>query len=378
MIKIAHVQLLPMLSGVQKVSLDELARLDTSRYKSFLICKEEGELTEETTKINVENIYVSRFVRNISPVNDFLALIKLYLICKRHKFDVVHTHSSKTGVLGRIAAKLAGVPKIVHTVHGFAFPASKSKLEKLVFLMMERIGGYCSNIVICLHNDDAKIAINEVGVNPSKVKVVANGVDCKRYSPPCNENEKQFLRSKFGFPVDAKVFVMVGRLWKQKNPLCFINSALSFIASLNDKSNVKFVIVGDGELRYELERLVSENGADDFFSFLGWRKDVELILKASDFFVLPSLWEGMPLAILEAQSCGLPCIVSNIPGNCLLVDDYFDGVKFDLKNKDGLSSAIKYFYFNDVSEMKLNSRRKIVERFDVERRVSVMCSIYES
>ncbi|EBP7329261.1 glycosyltransferase family 4 protein, partial [Salmonella enterica] len=122
MIKIAHIQLLPLLSGVQRVCLDELIRLDENKFDKYLICKEEGPLTVEAKKYGIKCLVVRNLVREISLKNDLKALWSLWKIIKQYKFDIVHTHSSKTGVLGRVAAWLNRTNLIVHTVHGFSFP----------------------------------------------------------------------------------------------------------------------------------------------------------------------------------------------------------------------------------------------------------------
>lgn len=123
-IKIVHVQLLPLLSGVQRVSLQEFLLLNSDRYEKILICKEPGDLTKESEKVGVKCFYVPSLVRNISPFKDFKSFINLLSLFKYIKADIVHTHSAKTGVLGRIAAKLAGVPIVIHTVHGFSFEST--------------------------------------------------------------------------------------------------------------------------------------------------------------------------------------------------------------------------------------------------------------
>ncbi|ENZ0106610.1 glycosyltransferase family 4 protein, partial [Escherichia coli] len=162
-----------------------------------------------------------------------------------------------------------------------------------------------------------EICIKELYVDPMKISVIPNGVDLEKFAPAINKGD---LKEKIlGLKRNSFVFTMVGRLWPQKNPLYFAEAA-KYIIENNLIPDSVFVIVGDGELMNDLKyNYQTDMNLKKRLLLLGWRNDIPNILKASDVFVLPSLWEGMPLAILEAQSTGLPCIVSNINGNNCLV-----------------------------------------------------------
>ena len=146
----------PSLSGVQRVSLQEFERLG-SDYDVFLICKEPGPLSFEAEKLGVHVFYVNSLCREISIINDLKSLLAIYRIIKSNGFDIVHSHSSKTGLLGRLAAKLARVPLIIHTVHGFPFDGAKNSIFRFIYKVMEIIGGFCSDKIICLHQLDKDI-----------------------------------------------------------------------------------------------------------------------------------------------------------------------------------------------------------------------------
>ena len=374
--KIVHIQLLPLLTGVQRVSLDELTRLNRSDFTPYMICQQSGPMTEECENNNITCLYTPTLVREISPLKDIKAFWHLYRLFRKYKFDIVHTHSSKTGVIGRLAAKLAGVPMIVHTVHGYAFPAAKSKLEKNIFLAMEWLGTKCSDKIICLHDADKKIAEEALGAKSSQLIVLANGVNINKFNPPTIE-QKQDIRTKLDLPSDAIVIGMVGRLWQQKNPKLLLSAA---IAILKDRKNVHFVFAGDGELRAELEDKVNSFGLSSNIHFLGWRNDTESVLKAFDIFVLPSLWEGMPLAILEAQATGLPCIVSNIQGNTSLVTNDYNGFIFDFNIKKDLEIKIIELLSSNEKAIKLggNAYQEIKIKHNIIERVNRLEIMYKS
>ncbi|WP_305373319.1 glycosyltransferase family 4 protein [Photobacterium leiognathi] len=372
-IKIAHIQLLPLITGVQKVSLDELTRLDKNRYDNVLICQKPGPLTELCNLNGITCLYNDKLIRKISPINDLKAFWILYKLFKLHNFDIVHTHSSKTGVLGRLAAKLAGVPLIVHTVHGFAFPAAKNRFERNVFLFMEYIGTKCSHKIICLHEDDKNIAIKKLKAKDEQVSILANGVDINKFYPP-TINHKNYLRSKFGLPETAIVIGMIGRLWKQKNPEALLTAAFSI---LKLKKDVHFIFAGDGEYLSSMTQLVKEKDLQNNIHFLGWRDDSDEVLKTLDIFTLPSLWEGMPLAILEAQATGLPCIVSNIQGNNSIVNNE-NGALWDLNNPNMYVDLLLKFI--DDSSLRHQcgkvSLNNVLCSHNIDIRTSQLSSIY--
>ncbi|CAM3980321.1 hypothetical protein PMAG_a2853 [Pseudoalteromonas mariniglutinosa NCIMB 1770] len=362
--KIAHVQLLPLMTGVQRVSFEELIRLNSQSVDRYLIYKESGELTKYADSVGIKSIFIDSLVREISLVNDLKAFYKLYKLCKKEKFDVVHTHSSKTGVLGRIAAKLAGVPMVVHTVHGFSFPAAQSKFAKALYFVMEYMGSKFSDKVICLHQDDKDIAVNQLKTKESNVCVIANGVNIDKFSPSA-ENDKN----------NRKVIGMVGRLWPQKDPLTLAKAGVKLFSSRND-FEIRFI--GGGELEESLKEIIHEAQAQQHIKLLGWKDDIAEQLREFDVFVLPSLWEGMPLAILEAQSTKLPCVVSNIQGNNHLVKDQLDGLLFEAKDVDGLVQCLEKLLddpdFADL--LATNARNKIESSFDINDRTKKVCQLY--
>lgn len=374
MIKIVHIQLLPLLSGAQRVSLEELRRLPDDKYKKYLISSAEGPLTQEAKKYNIQCIIIPTLKREISPRNDFLSLLNLIKIIKKERFDIVHTHSSKPGVLGRIAAFLLRTPLIVHTVHGFSFPAARNKKEYLLYLTMERIGTFCGNTLICLHNNDKNIAIKKLYVKNKNILVLPNGVDTKLYTP-FEKNYKDKIRQNLNIDGNDIAIGMIGRLWEQKNPLLLLNAALEIIP---DNSNVKFYFVGDGEYFTLMKNIIKKNELEDKIFLLGWRSDTTIILNALDIFVLPSKWEGMPLAILEAQSTAIPCVVSNIQGNRDIIDNYKTGLLFKSNSQKELIKSLNFLIYNSSKreEIGKNAREYIIEKHLIDTRINELDKYY--
>lgn len=362
-IKILHVQLLPLLSGVQRVSLNEIMHLKRD-FDYSLVCANEGPLTDALNEINVPCYTIPEFCREISIVRDLKALLALFKLIRKEDFDVIHTHSSKTGVLGRIAAKFAGVRKVIHTVHGYAFPAATSKKTYFLYLFLEWFAKFFTDELIVLNEGDKNIAINRLGYSAEKVHIIPNGVDTDKFVP--NMTAKSSKKIKL---------IMVGRLWPQKDPKTLFRAIKKL---LDENVCVSVTYVGDGELMHELKNLASNYSEN--INFLGWKDNIAELLPQHNIFVLPSLWEGMPLAILEAMSCGLPCLVTNIPGNNDLVKNGYNGFLFEVADDEKLAFLIKQYYqYPDMlSQHAENARIYVQNHFTLNARNDSVSKVYKS
>lgn len=375
MIRIAHIQLLPLLSGVQRVCLDELQRLDPEKFERYLICSNPGPLTEAAEKAGIKCLYIKTLKREISVSDDLRALKDLISLFRKFKFDIVHTHSSKPGVLGRVAAFLCRVKLIIHTVHGFSFPIARNKIEYCLFYLMEKIGCMCGDLLICLHERDKNIAINKLGVNSDSIYILKNAVDSEKFRQ-LSQEQKIYLKKKFRLTENSIIIGMIGRLWPQKNPQTLLKAFKIFA---DKQTHVHLCFIGDGELKSTLEHTSVLNGLSDRVHFFGWQENTELFLNTFDIFVLPSLWEGMPLAILEAQSTSLPCIVSDIPGNNHLIKEGINGFLFPTNNATYLADRLVYLITHPKERQFLGEvSRKIIEKdYNVNVRIALLTNIYE-
>lgn len=376
MLKILHIQLFSLLSGVQKVSLDEFSAL-TATFNYVLLCKEPGPLTIASEKLGVKSIYVETLQRQISLFDDIFSAFRIYSIARNGHYDVVHTHSSKTGVIGRIAAKFAGVPRVVHTVHGFSFPAAKSRLEYTLFFGMEWVAKYFTDILIVLNRTDYEIAIDKLGFSASKVRVVANGVDTTVYKPIDSLQRKIHRANRLPNATEGLCGMMVGRLSEQKNPVFLLNALIS----LNDREKLphdfRFYFIGDGPLRGVMEELIERSKIGIKVNLIGWADNIQELLPLADFCVLPSSWEGMPLAILEALSCGVPCLVSDISGNRECVKHDQNGMIFSTSSEDELQSCIlKLIDAPELLIMMSRQARESSMKFDLQKRTKAIIDIY--
>lgn len=372
-----HIQLLSILSGVQRVTLDEFTTLPREQFESYLVCQSEGPLSQLAWVAGAHCDFVPELVRPISPVSDIKALRKISAIIRRHRPDILHTHSSKTGVLGRLAGRWCGVPAIVHTVHGFAFPYSSSTLVRGFYRFLEFVGGLACHALIVLNEDDRAIAIKQLRVPPNKVHLISNGVDTTKFAPRSPDERTRLRQQAFRLASPTTTCIgMVGRLWRQKNPLCLVNAAKLLL----DQGLIDFKVflIGDGELRAKVLQNVEQMGLQNHVELLGWRDDVSALLSGLDICVLPSLWEGLPLAILEAMASGVPVVASEIAGNRELVSDSIDGYLFDTNDASALAERIRRLIDDPARAQQMGAagRAKAVAQYGLEVRATRIQELY--
>ncbi|MFX0136788.1 MAG: glycosyltransferase family 4 protein [Candidatus Hodarchaeota archaeon] len=371
-INLVHIQVLPIMSGVQKVMVDFLIHLDRRRYDIKVICHAEGELTNVLTKHKISYIILPELRRKINLYFDVIAFLKLISIFKKYKFNIVHTHSSKPGFLGRLAAKIAGVQVIIHTVHGFAFHQFSSKWNILIFQLLEKIAGLAADKIILLNKTDFEYAIKNRIANVGKLIKIYNGIPLDKFDFEIDIQKKKY---SLNIPNDYFIVGSVGRLWEQKSPHDFI-AAIPDV--LKQVPNTYFLVIGNGHLRKDLESLSEKLSIQNYIKFLGWRNDVPEILKILDVFVQTSLWEGLSLSILEAMATRKPIVATNIKGNNELILNNRTGFLIQPNDFKKLASNIIRLLKNKklAKGMGREGRKRVEEKFNINSHVEQIENIY--
>jgi len=267
-----------------------------------------------------EIVSIPEMVREIHPPRDMVALIKLARVCREGRFDVVHTHTSKGGMLGRAAARLARVPVVLHTVHGFAFHESSSRASTAFYATLERAAARLSDRVITVSDYHRLWALRLHIASPRRIVTIHNGISRSRLIA---SRTRADLRRELGLDDDDIVIVSIGRLAEQKGLETLVHAMPDVVRR---DGRVRFVLVGEGPIRTELEAQVRVAGLASVVRFLGFRTDIGDILNASDLVAAPSLWEGLSISVLEAMAMGKPIITTDIGSNLELVDDGVSGL----------------------------------------------------
>ncbi len=308
---ICHIITKLELGGAQEVALHVVSHLDPTRYRAILISGPGGLLTEEAERLpHVAVRLLPELGRQIHPLNDLLALIQLTKLLRRIRPSIVHTHSSKAGILGRWAAWFAGVPVIIHTIHGYGITPVQPGWLKHLLIMMERITGWITTQWVAVSQADIKQG-HTWRLFRNNVQLVRAGIDPRPFQQAMAASDRELMRKELGAEPGTRLIGTVACLKPQKAPEDFVEVAQLITQSL---PNVRFVLVGDGELRAKVESLITRHRLHDRVHLAGWRRDIPAMMNAFDVFVLTSHWEGLARVLLEARATGLPIVATNVGG----------------------------------------------------------------
>jgi glycosyltransferase involved in cell wall biosynthesis len=244
-------------------------------------------------------------VRSPSPIKDLVALLKIYRLLRRERFDLVHTHTSKAGILGRVAARLAGVPHIVHTPHGQAFNGYAGRGLTTLFVLLERWAATFTDRIIGLTDQEIQDNLERRIGEPEQFVNIPSGIDLERFET--NEREAKNVKASLGLSPSVRLIGSVGRLEPIKGHAYLLDAYAILAPRFPD---LYLALVGDGELLPELRSRAENAGLTDRVLFLGWREDVPDLLHAFDIFVFPSLSEGMGRGLVEAMAAGVPVVAT--------------------------------------------------------------------
>jgi glycosyltransferase involved in cell wall biosynthesis len=269
-------------------------------------------LTEETRALEGVDIHiVPSLLREIHPLKDLLALLELACLFRRLRPKIVHTHSSKAGILGRFAAWFAGVPCILHTIHGYGVTPSQPLWVRRALIALEWTAGRVTTHWIAVSHADRRQGLEWGLFSTSQVSIVRPGIDPAPFAARIDSAERDRLRAALGIGPDHLLVGTVSCLKPQKSPEDFMRVAARVCQRL---PMARCVVVGDGALRSKVEALVRAQGIEERVTFLGWRRDVASLLKTFDVFVLTSHWEGLPCVLLEARASRIPVVATRVGG----------------------------------------------------------------
>jgi len=397
-IRVLHVITRMVKGGAQENTLANVTGLLGGGWESSLATGPalgpEGSLEPECLAGGVRMLRVPELVRELSPAKDFLALRRLTNLCRKERPHIVHTHTSKAGILGRIAARRAGVPVVVHTPHGHVFHSYEGALKTRLFVEVERRCSGMADRLIALTENERREHL-ELGIGTAQDwAVVHSGIDFEPFD--ASRGERGAVRRELGIPDDAVVLGTVGRLVPIKGQRYLIDAFARLGATRPD---LHLMIVGDGELRAELVtqslgcglRVVS-HAADASGSpsgqpvragtpvvhFLGLRRDVPRLMAALDLFVLPSLNEGMGRVLVEAMAMELPCVASRVSGIPDVVAEGHTGWLVPPKDSDALAGALATALENPETTraMGAQARAHVLPDFSVGRMLEQLESLY--
>ena len=340
--------------------LPQLKFLQSQGYDVHAVCSP-GKWVEDIKKegIKVETIQIKRKI--FSPVSDIIALTKLILFLKKEKFDVVHTHTPKAGFVGRIAAKLAGIPIIINTVHGFYFTEHTPFILKKFFIFLEKLAAKCSDIIFFVNKEDMQTAVAEKICPSEKERYFGGWIDLKKFNPSnFFEEFKIKLKKDLGLAEMDKVIGIVARLVEEKG---YLELFSAFKKVLEIFPGAVLMIIGQREPQKK-DAIDVEKSPN--ILYLGEKTDVEKFYSIMDVFVLPSHREGLGISLIEASAMERPVVATDIRGCREAVENGKTGILVPVKNPERLAEAIIYLLENSgvAAEMGRQGRQKVEKEFD--------------
>jgi glycosyltransferase involved in cell wall biosynthesis len=336
-----------------------------------------GPWVGDLTAWGIRHISVTHAKRSMALGQDLLALGELVRLFRAERPDIVHTHNPKTGVYGRVAARLAGVPVVVNTVHGlYATPDDPMRRRAMVY-GLERAASTCSDVELVLSREDIA-TMRALRVPEHKLVELGGGIDLERFAPRSPE-EVARVRRDLGIGQDQTVVGMVGRLVREKG---FGEMFAAAQRLRHTRPDVIIVVVGPDDpakpdALSAADRAVASQAGN--VVFLGERKDVESLYPAFDIFALPSYREGFPLSAMEASACGVPVVATGVRGCRQVVEHGSTGLLVPARDADALAEAIENLSADRdrCAAMGRAARRRAMREFDIQRVIATTLAIYE-
>jgi glycosyltransferase involved in cell wall biosynthesis len=319
-VRVCHVITALELGGAQDNTLHTVRGL-APPFRTSLIAGPGGLLDDEARAIpGVEVRFVRSLVRPIRPFTDLRAVAALTRALQRLRPDIVHTHSSKAGIVGRAAARAARVPIVVHSIHGFGFHDGMPRWLRAGLIGLERAAAPLTTHFVAVTRANLERGVALGIVARERASVIRSGihVDDFRAAASAAARPGVALRAELGLDTGIPLVGMVACLKPQKAPLDFVDAAARVAAARPD---VRFVMVGDGELRAAVVARVRAVGLEGRLHLLGWRRDVPAVMAALDVVVLTSLWEGLPRVVPEAIAAGRPVVATAVDGTAEILRD---------------------------------------------------------
>lgn len=337
---VVHIITLLEWGGAQENTLHTVASLDPRRFDRVLIAGRGGMLDERASGIpSLRLSHVDDLVREVRPVPDVKAFLALRAMLRAEKRKaagrplVVHTHSSKAGILGRAAARAAGADVVVHTIHGFGFHDGQFLPLRASYVAAERLASRWTDAYVAVSEENVRLGEREGLFSRERCRLIRSGFDTERFLHGSRERGRRIVGAAEGERVVGTVAVFK----RQKAPLDFVETARRVAREV---AGVRFVMVGDGELRRETERAAAAAGLAERFSFPGWRPEVPDLLAALDVFLLTSRWEGLPKVVPQAMIAGVPVVATAVDGTKEIVDHGSDGVLAPPGDVESLSRGV--------------------------------------
>jgi glycosyltransferase involved in cell wall biosynthesis len=364
--------------GADENTLLTVGGLDPRRYRVDLAVGEESDpaLLEGLEQVRVH--WIGGLTRDPHPLKDILALVRLARLMRRHRYQIVHTHTAKGGFLGRLAAAMVGTPTIIHTVHGVTFHEHLSRGQRAFYLLLERIAGRFTHQFVTVGEDVKRLYIGEGIGQPHAYETIYSGMPLDDYleAGDLPEAERAVLRSELGLEPHHRAVAMAARLEPRKGQAYLLEAAHRLKHAHPD---LRVLVLGDGPMRGWLENRARELGVDDIVQFMGHRTDLPKVLAASDISVLTSLWEGLPRVLVQSAAAGKPILTFDVEGAWEVVRDGHNGFIVPSRDLDRFTQRLDTLLKDRMLASALGraGRDQVSEAWTVETMLDRLDQLYQ-
>lgn len=350
------------------------ARFNNEAYQSQLVGGPVGEGSDSieyyAEQYGITPTVIADMERTTNLIANWKAYRQLLGIMREYQPDIVHTHTTTAGFLGRLAARQAGVPVIVHTLHAHPFRGYYTRGQSIIFVLLERIAARWSDSIITLSEGLRRELADHYRITRrSRMTVLPLGFDLDSFAN--TPRQRGIFRQQWAIPADVPLIGIVGRLVPVKNHALFLEAAQIVH---QQRSDVHFAIVGDGSLQPKLEAQAREYGLAEAVTFTGWQRDMAPIYSDLDVLALSSWNEGTPLPIIEALAAGCPVVATGVGG----IPDLLDGGKLGVLVPSGDASQLAQAMLNTLDNPPdpAHAQSTMLDRYGIDRLVHDLDSLY--
>ena len=369
-IKVLHVTQATIGGALEYIKLF-FSHIDTDEYELCLICPSYGPMRQEIEDMGI-TVYPIEMSREINLKADIKSFFELKKAIKHIKPDLVHLHSSKAGVLGKVASYLNKVP-CIYNAHGWSFSINTTDKKKKIYSLIEKYTSLFCCKIVNISEYEYNLAKQYKIASDKKMITIHNGIDIEKYKK--NNYCKELILEELKIPQNSFIVGMVARISEQKDPIKFIEIAKRVCSEIED---AYFILVGDGELRDQVNKLILKYDLNDRVKITGWVNDVNKYISVFDIGILTSRWEGFGLVLTEYMAAKKPIIASNVGGIPELIEDNYNGILVDINDTSKFVKSIIELKDNDTLKNKYveNSSYILDNKFNIKNVVEKHNKLY--
>lgn len=375
-INLLHVIGSLQIGGAEKLLVSTMRKIDKKRFNPIVCCTGAGgELEQNMRECGIPVKVLCSNRPGSGSFYDLIEIVRLAYFMRKNRIDIVHTHLFESNVIGRIAAKLAKVPVTVSTIHNiYHWKKGKGFKNRIKALVDKITANYFTDMLIAVSDSVRKYHI-DLGFNAKKIVILRNMVDLNEFKPLHNFDPVK-KRRELRLDINCPVILNVAVLSEQKGHKYLLKAAKSILTTV---PNTQFLIVGDGPLKAQLMSIAKIAGVSDNVTFIGMRKDIPELLSTCDIFVMSSLWEGLPITLLEAMAMAKPIVATSVGGIPEVIENGKDGILVPPKDPEALADAIIYLLRNKekAKEMGIAAMKKVEEQYSASVVVRKLEQLYE-